>query len=600
MKIKNTLKSVKNYVLSSALSFSLIFSPIALQAGGWEAFQKGFNNSQMGQFGKNFDKDTKETVNNIRGFKNVTHGDKTDNGKSDGGGTLYGGTYEFRFKNSATAFKPWVDFEVPGVKASCNGFSLNGGFADFLGFDGIAEQLGNASGALMWGLLVGLINSLPSLEQVFARIKEEIGKLQALLKNACNFGAQMSQNMMKGAKKDMQAWADKATDYVNKGADYFASQTLDRLSGIKEDPLGANKEKASKEFSEKINTYLFIRGNAELLANELLLDDARFKMRDKMVSEEERGFIPLIEATVTPYNEGALLYLFAVNLLGEDVINPQLYQFYLEIGNVLPKLIAKGQIKNANEVEKKALKKISKDSAEVREGASGSSITMEELIKNNPLPAPIGAANMINQILKGGEGGKIELYPANVLYMQARGKDNIIYNLLVTKDFEEKPIKIAWEGLEKESKKAIECILEKGIEYCNTTDHNKVNFIIPGGGEIIKFLSTLRAKIKNPSTTDSKILISQRSYHFYLNVASKINAYIYASYFLNNIADKKRKASIQKAGQHENNKDEDEEKIQKYISLLVSEIQNLEKTYGTNMDIFQKALDRLKATRVTK
>lgn len=121
---------------------------------------------------------------------------------------LYGGSYEFRFKNQGNTM-PWFNGEGPSFKIGCHGMSLRGGFLQLLGLDEIKLQLVDAGTTLAWGVLLGLEITMPSLAQVFAKIRAWAHQIQSLLQNQCNMGRLIGQSIKNGIGKDI---ADAASE----------------------------------------------------------------------------------------------------------------------------------------------------------------------------------------------------------------------------------------------------------------------------------------------------------------------------------------------------------------------------------------------------
>lgn len=181
-------------VLSAVLA-GLLMGQSVVYAGFFDGLGNGFTS----RFEQDFDPQ--------KGFGNFT--------EAAGGfeeGFFSFGSGEYRFRNHFST-KPWLDFEGPRIDAGCNGLSFDLGFSNLLDFDDIGRDIGNAAGAVMYGILIALINSVPTINQIINQIKSIIQYIQNLLRNACNFSQQMATqglNILKDKIKDKAASSNSA------------------------------------------------------------------------------------------------------------------------------------------------------------------------------------------------------------------------------------------------------------------------------------------------------------------------------------------------------------------------------------------------------
>lgn len=122
----------------------------------------------------------------IDGYENSTSAGSWTN-PMNGTTYLYGGSYQFKFKNNKN-YAPWIQAEAPSFKIGCNGFSIKGGFLSLIGLNDIQEQLQSSGAALAWGIMMGLVYSMPGIKEVFTTIQQWARFIQSLLQNACNIG----------------------------------------------------------------------------------------------------------------------------------------------------------------------------------------------------------------------------------------------------------------------------------------------------------------------------------------------------------------------------------------------------------------------------
>lgn len=133
--------------------------------------------------------------------------------------TFYTTSVYFRFGAGGAYPSPIINVSPPRISAGCNGLSLKGMFASIIGLDQLEEQLKNAGASLAWGIVVGLIYSLPGIGAAFRMIDTWAKKIQQLLANACQSGQMIAQNMFGDGLKDnsLKDFIATGDNYVVKG-----------------------------------------------------------------------------------------------------------------------------------------------------------------------------------------------------------------------------------------------------------------------------------------------------------------------------------------------------------------------------------------------
>jgi hypothetical protein len=112
-----------------------------------------------------------------------------------------GGSAVYRFKPRSSQFPLIWDVRPPSASIGCNGFSVNGGMA-MLGLDGLDTYLQEAGTSFLWGVMVGLVYSMPGLEEVFTKLREWAGTLHDILANACKTGQDVGAKLRAEFGKD--------------------------------------------------------------------------------------------------------------------------------------------------------------------------------------------------------------------------------------------------------------------------------------------------------------------------------------------------------------------------------------------------------------
>lgn len=108
---------------------------------------------------------------------------------------FYSGSYEFTFNNTEN-YAPW--FNAGGssdlFKAGCGGFSIGDMFMSMLGLNDIKQELSGAGAKLAWGLMIGLVYSMPGIHSVFMSIQKWARAIQKLLQDACQIGQALAKS----------------------------------------------------------------------------------------------------------------------------------------------------------------------------------------------------------------------------------------------------------------------------------------------------------------------------------------------------------------------------------------------------------------------
>lgn len=165
-----------------------------------------------------------------------------------------GGGIKIKFKSDSQSFPPWIKGSVPGIKAGCNGISIDGGFVSLLGLDDIETQLKDAGAAFAWGILIGLAYSLPGVSDVFAKIQKWARQIQQLLQNACSIGQDFSKNSKaaEGLKTGLQ---DAANNLGFQEAKTFLSSHEGKVTAVDDFFNGLNDPAKQKEVAEVVGKW---------------------------------------------------------------------------------------------------------------------------------------------------------------------------------------------------------------------------------------------------------------------------------------------------------------------------------------------------------
>lgn len=566
---------MKNKGISLILCVSLITSPIFLQAddlveGSQNAFSNGFKNKFENAFSNGTEAGVIKNADDSTGF--------------------YGGSVMFRFNNEMDSYAPWLDLRAPEAKIGCNGFDMNGGFANFAGVLDIAQQLGSASGALFWGFLVGLVNSVPTLEHVFSKIKAWVDWVQNVVRDSCNIGSAISSTIManSGATSNMNKFMDNVNDLVKSPPGDLKTKIRNSLIGG-DTKATDNIDDASKAYGDSVyGSIYFVRGKVgDLLIKDFLKDKSTF---EKGSDEDRKKWRKFNTAIIDGGSNDKKQYLLLVNLFGEEAVSAAYLKFIDEKGSIIPDLIALGKVQEDKSDDKKSVaidREVNQNLNAVKGSAEGDPTKMKKILAVKMLPPPNLSEQFIREILWGNEKKKLSLYPMNVIYSQVMDKTGVLYNLLAAESFGDKKAEIEWEGLVEESRKLIKCKLNNS----NCGSSNAVTLVAPNAQSIIEtiFMSILDED-KNKVAKDSDGF-GPASLD-YIDILAKENAKYFAKYMIQNSVDKWLKdSSSNKEGEASKVRKETMEMLKKYMEEVDKSI-NLDKDYVKYFKQVEKELQK--------
>jgi len=162
-----------------------------------------------------------------------------------GGKYFYGGNIEIRFKNPGTTYPLWFNAQPPEYQVGCNGLSIKGGFLSLLGLNDIKDQLSNAGSQFAWGIMVGLVYSMPGISDVFMKLQKWARTIQNLLQNSCKIGMSISRNskMGKAAKEVFDNINDSFEDLKDATGNIDAA--FKEIDKFVDEKLGKDKKPSS-------------------------------------------------------------------------------------------------------------------------------------------------------------------------------------------------------------------------------------------------------------------------------------------------------------------------------------------------------------------
>lgn len=278
---------------------------------------------------------------------------------------LYGGNFEFRFKNPGNTYPLWFNAQPPAYQIGCNGLSLRGGFLSLLGLDDIKNQLSNAGAQFAWGIMVGLVYSMPGIKDVFMSIQKWARTIQKLLQNSCRIGQMFAKKTgmseaikpvfdsvnnsfgdLKNITGNIDALFNQIDTYVDNN---FKDDSKPPASNQPKNIIHLNKMSVGVSlFASYFGEYFPIYGNKK---------DYLFKGKISDVFNKKLGDLTLNVSNNDLFNKKILLYKLAVLMYGDLRANNEakikLEQLFNDNGEInadylksLLKSIATGSIQN--------------------------------------------------------------------------------------------------------------------------------------------------------------------------------------------------------------------------------------------------------------
>lgn len=98
-------------------------------------------------------------------------------------------------KRTVTAYPQLFHIEGPQISASCSGISFKGMFASVVNWDEMEEQFKESGESFAYGILVGIIYSLPGIGEIFTKLDAWAKKIQQMLANACRSGVAIGKQL---------------------------------------------------------------------------------------------------------------------------------------------------------------------------------------------------------------------------------------------------------------------------------------------------------------------------------------------------------------------------------------------------------------------
>lgn len=176
--------------------------------------------------------DVNSFMNSVGAVSNFTSGGSY---KTSSGTAFSGGSMSMRFRQPRWGNA--VTLQSPSLSVSCNGIDFNAGLISIMNLDTMEKLLSQSGTSLAWGIMVGLMYSLPTIGNVFATIQEWARKIQQILGNTCAIGTEIGKSI---GSSIAQHYADsKKSEDVASGATTDFNSAMEK---IWDDPSGFSKK----------------------------------------------------------------------------------------------------------------------------------------------------------------------------------------------------------------------------------------------------------------------------------------------------------------------------------------------------------------------
>ncbi len=152
--------------------------------------------------------------------------------------TFTGGSFSFRLRQDLLN-KPIIAFQPPRATLSCAGLDFDAGWLSIMNLDTLNQMLQQAGASFMWGIVVGLIYSLPGITEAFDKLQKWGRYIQMLGQGACQAGiaagasigrALFESEKTSSAERSLASGVTSAfSEAVKKFKDYL---DFDRLYGV--------------------------------------------------------------------------------------------------------------------------------------------------------------------------------------------------------------------------------------------------------------------------------------------------------------------------------------------------------------------------------
>ena len=151
--------------------------------------------------------------------------------------TFSGGGGSFRLKGGDAFQLPAISYQTPSATISCAGADINAGMLSIMNLDHLGSMLKNGGQSLAWGIMVGIMYSMPGVGNTFDILGKFSRFMQMLGANSCAIGKGIGKGIGKEIGKEIGLpdwWAKKKQDAgeLAAGLGRVTSPLTDFMKGI--------------------------------------------------------------------------------------------------------------------------------------------------------------------------------------------------------------------------------------------------------------------------------------------------------------------------------------------------------------------------------
>lgn len=493
---------------------------------------------------------------------------------------MSGGSAVFKFKNKSNTARPLFDIQPPQVKSGCNGISVTGGMLQVLGLDGLVEQLRNASTAVLYGIVVGMIYSTPPINQALDQIRQVANYLQKFNADACNIGRQIgAQFAQKEGVKDTLAAPTSVANYLIGKGDELVTELLsgapvaNELATSFKDQMSSNnaetKDTNARAIYKEYGPYFEVIGLAGVL------------LRDDLLSIDS----DITKKTITGTTESEKLYLVFNSLYGDIGLSGKALDYFLKNATYISDVIAFGKVNIGNPEAVASLDAASKEVV--------SSLVTPEISTGAPKviissTSPTYTDNeKINMLIYGKTDGTlstttVSVKTIDVVYAKSRVLNtNERMEMLSTYSVNSGSADIAWQGIYPLTSDYINCILA-GTSTCT-----KIPIAFGKFSSHLEAIKELKSKLVKMQQSQEVITASTA---YYIQTLALANAIILSQQMLDALAQELYSKSLERG--NPSNK-ETAEKLSKDIASTKEYLANHLITKFNDENILYQTVDQV-------
>ncbi|HAK87634.1 MAG: hypothetical protein A2X55_08925 [Nitrospirae bacterium GWB2_47_37] len=147
--------------------------------------------------------------------------------KSPSSATMSLGSVSFRLKNDVLG-KPAFSVTPPRAAISCSGMDFDAGMISMLNLDVFEQLLSQGGASLSWGIMIGMVYSLPGVSESWQKLQEYARLGQKIFQSPCEMGKLIGADI--GAKIWDKEAAQKSSQKVTDGTTSVFAEAMKKIA----------------------------------------------------------------------------------------------------------------------------------------------------------------------------------------------------------------------------------------------------------------------------------------------------------------------------------------------------------------------------------